>query len=91
MADGYTGAVCYQDGWHYTVVQDAAGHDQPGDRLFLDDDGSYRLAVDGDASWHDRKHRGYAMLIPEDGGKGVAVSSDELKAVEELLRERRGG
>jgi hypothetical protein len=59
----YEGPVCYADGWHLSVDEDG----NPGDRLFLDDDGTYRLAEDGDESWHDRKHGQFVQVELEDG------------------------
>jgi len=82
----YTGPVCYQDGWHYTVDE----NDQPDQRLVLDDDGSYRLANGDDTSWHDRKHGQFAHIALEDGGAGLTVTADELDAIQALLAERRG-
>lgn len=59
----YEGPVCYADGWHHAVDEDG----NPGDRLFLEDDGTYRTAVDGDESWHDRKHGQFVQVAFEDG------------------------
>ena len=98
MGDGYyTGAVCYQDGWHYTVVPTKGGGEEPGERLVLEDtaDGSasrYRLATDADTrSWHDRKHRQFVLLTPEGGAQGVSVTAGEMAEIRKLLDERRGG
>lgn len=86
----YDGPVCYLDGWHYAVVPDEAGHDQPGDRLALGDDGVYRVAAAADTeSWHDRKHRGFVLMTPEGGAVGVAVTADEMAEIQKLLDERR--
>lgn len=86
-----TDRVCYQDGWHWSVVADENGNDVPGEKLFLDDDGSYRPAVDGDVSWHDRKHQRFVTVEMEDGAQpGLSVSPDELVAIQALLAERRG-
>jgi hypothetical protein len=65
MAKAYTGPVCYQDGWHWTATP--AG---PGERLVLEDDGSYRLATAADQSWHDRHHCECCgePLVGRDGG-----------------------
>lgn len=128
----YTGQVCYQDGWHHTVVTDqddrvrcvaiAAAHltharkrgtpeqiadaensvalakshsyDTPGERLFLDDTDPgnpfYRLAVDGDQSWHDRKHRQFSLIEMESGAPAVQVNADEMAAIKKMLDDRRG-
>lgn len=51
MAD--TNEVCYRDGWHWTVGDDG----EPDQKLYLDDDGTYRPATDQDESWHDRVHQ----------------------------------
>lgn len=84
-------AVCYaQDGWHHAVTIGEDGNEVVGERLFLDDDGTYRPAVEGDASWHDRKHRSYALVVPESGSAAVAVTADEMEAIDALLAERRG-
>lgn len=94
MADdtAYEGPVCYLDGWHWSVVDDGAGGEQPGERLVLEDDGTYRAAADEDVSWHERKHQRFATVEMEDGGPGVRVSEQELAAVQELLaRLREGG
>ena len=84
--DTYTGSVAYQDGWHVAVSDDGV----PGERLYLENDGTYRLAADGDSSWHDRKHRGFVLISPEDGGKQVAVSAEEMAEIQKLLDEKRG-
>jgi len=86
----YSGDVCYQDGWHMSVVKDAAGHDVPGERLFLEDDGSYRLAVDGDLSWHDRHHQRFVNVVMEDGSQSEQVSAEEFAAIQDLLKQKRG-
>lgn len=86
----YTGPVCYQDGWHYAVVTDpATGYDVVGERLYLDDNGTYRVAVDGDESWSDRKHERYALLVPADGSPMVSVTPDEMTAVQKVLDDIR--
>lgn len=82
MTMPYTGPVCYLDGWHRAV-------DADGDKLYLEDDGSYRFAVDGDESWHDRKHVDFATVKLEDGSDGIRVDADELDAVKEFLEGRR--
>lgn len=61
MSDIYEGVVCYQDGWHMSVDED----DAPDRKLYLDDDGTYRFAVDGDLSWHERKHKRFATVQME--------------------------
>lgn len=94
--DYYTGPVCYQDGWHYTVMTGPDGYDAPGEKLHLEDtaDGSefrYRLATEDDASWHDRKHGQYTHIEFEDGSAtGVSVTANELSAIQAFLDERRG-
>jgi hypothetical protein len=83
--------VCYVDGWHHAVVEGPDGYEVPGDRLVLEDDGTYRPATDADTeSWHDRKHASFTLLVPEGGQPAVAVTADEMDAVRELLDERRG-
>ncbi len=89
-SSAYEGSVCYQDGWHYTVVADADGNETPDARLFLDDDGSYRLATDADQSWHERKHGQFVTVQMEDGSAAVTVTADEMAAIQELLAEKRG-
>ena len=89
MPDIYEGSVCYQDGWHYSVIQDANGYDIPDAKLFLDDDGTYRLATDDDESWHDRKHGQFATIELEDGDQpGLTVSTDDMAAIKEFLAAR---
>ena len=64
-ATTYEGAVCFQDGWHYTVVSGDEG-DAPGEKLVLEDDGSYRLATDADTeSWNELHHKRFATVEPE--------------------------
>lgn len=89
-AEVYTGDVCYLDGWHHTVAKDELGNDVPGVRLVLDDDGVYVLAEDGDESWHERKHRQFTLVVPEDGGTSVAVTADEMREIQAVLEARRG-
>ena len=88
MADTatYTGDVCYQDGWHMSIVDG-----NPGVRLYLNDYGSYREAADGDLSWHDRHHQRFASFVVSDGEPALQVSADELAEIRKLLDERRGG
>lgn len=83
--------VCYRDGWHWSVVPDADGNDTPGVRLFLDDDGEYRVAAEEDASWHERKHERFATVEMADGGAGLRVSAEEMAEIQLLLAERRAG
>jgi hypothetical protein len=71
----YEGPVCYADGWHHAVDENG----DPGDRLYLNDDGSYRLAEDGDESWHNRKHGQFVQVELEDG-QTQAVSREEWEA-----------
>jgi hypothetical protein len=80
MSDSYTGPVCYQDGWHYTVTDDG----EPGVRLFLDDDG-YRAAAANDESWHDRKHQTFATVEMEDGAAALRVTPDQLARIKQIL------
>lgn len=92
----YDGPVCYQDGWHWTVVTGPDGYDLPGEKLHLEDtaDGSesrYRLATGDDTrSWHDRKHGQFVQIDLEDGQAGVTVTQEELDAINEFLAKRRG-
>lgn len=83
----YEGPVCYADGWHMTVDENG----QPGERLFLEDDGTYRTAEEGDESWHDRKHGQFVSIELEDGQAGATVTAEEFEAIQELLAQRRGG
>lgn len=90
MAAVSSEAVCFLDGWHYAVVQDAVGADVPGDRLVLEDDGTYRLATDADTvSWNERKQERFATIEMADGTT-VRVNEEEMEAVKALLEERRG-
>jgi hypothetical protein len=89
--DEYTGPVCYADGWHWTVVPAGDGGEEPDAKLTLGDDGVYRLAADDDASWHARKHMRYARVEMEGGQAGVEVSAEEFDAIQQMLREKRGG
>lgn len=75
MSD-YAGPVCYAEGWHMTVNENG----DPGDRLVLQDDGTYRLAQDGDESWHDRTHGQFVSVEFEDGHAAQVVSKDEWDA-----------
>lgn len=59
----YTGPVCYADGWHWSVKKDKNGYDVPDQKLFLEDNGTYRFAQKGDPSWHGRKHENYVDLL----------------------------
>lgn len=86
----YDGPVCYQDGWHYTVVTDDDGNDTPGERLVTDGDGSYRLATDDDTPHNDRHATGFVNIELEDAAPGARVTPDEFEAIQQLLRERRG-
>ena len=58
MPDSYTGPVCFRDGWHWSVDAD----DQPDQKLYLEDDGTYRPAADGDLSWFERYHKQYTNV-----------------------------
>ena len=95
-AEFYTGPVCYRDGWHWTVVENAAGYHDPGERLVCEDtpDGSefrYRLATAADTrSWHDRKHGQFVQVVMEDGAAGITVTAEEAAAIREFLDQRRG-
>lgn len=83
--------VCYQDGWHYSVVLDADGNEVPGEKLVLLDSGKYRPATDADTeSWHDRKHEKYATVVMEDTAVGLRVNAEEMEAIKAMLAERRG-
>jgi len=62
--DIYEGPVCYQDGWHWTVIPDENGDDMPGVKLTLKD-GQYRAAELLDESWHDRAHLRFAEIRPD--------------------------
>ena len=100
----YEGPVCYNaddPGWHYTAVPNPAGlgngdeghvYEVPGVRLFLDDSDPenpfYRLAKEGDESWHDRKHRGYASLVVEGGAITKDIDMETYKQFEEFLKGR---
>lgn len=68
----YEGPVCYADGWHLSV--DEGGN--PADRLFLEDDGTYRLAEAGDESWHTRKHGQFVSVEFEDGAAQVVPRAE---------------
>lgn len=72
----YDGPVCYVDGWHHAVDENG----DPGDKLFLEDDGTYRPAEDGDESWHDRYHGQFVSIVPEGAEEPVHVSKDEWEA-----------
>jgi hypothetical protein len=96
MADGfYEGPVCYQDGWHWTVVAGPDGMDVPGERLHLEDDADsgasrYRLATDDDVrSWHERKHVRFATVEMEDGST-TRVTAEENAVIQKVLAEMRG-
>lgn len=72
----------YEDGWHYS---------DSGTRLYLEDDGSSRPAVEGDLSWHERHHQEYVHVAMEDAPQpGLGVSAEEFEAIQQFLRERRG-
>lgn len=84
--------VCYQDGWHYSVVTDENGNDVPGERLVLEDDGSFRLATEDDInSWHDRKHQQFASVVMEDQSEGLRVTAEEMAIIQETIRKIREG
>jgi hypothetical protein len=87
--DMYDGPVCYQDGWHWSIKEADDGGHEPDAKLFLDDDGSYRIAAETDESWHDRKHERLATIDMEDGAPGLRVTADEFDAVKEFLNDRR--
>jgi len=86
----YDGPVCYLEGWHYSVVPADVG-EEPGQRLVLNEDGSYTVAGPDDQSWHDRKHQRFASIVPEDGSPGLRVTSEELAEIQKLLDQRRKG
>lgn len=85
-AKAYTGPVAYQDGWHYAATEDGLG-----DRLALEDDGTYRVATATDESWHDRKHQQFVLVDVGEMQKSVPVSADEMAEIQKMLDERRGG
>lgn len=91
MTETYEGPVCFQDGWHYSVVPDASGNDTPGVQLFLEDDDTYRTVEAGDESWQARKQVAFTLVVPEDGAPGVAVTAEEMTAIQALLDQSRGG
>lgn len=93
MREMYEGEVCYVGhnheapdgrpllgGWHYSVVDG-----MPGERLVLEDDGSYRLAEDGDSSHHDRHHKQYVQMVFEDGQESMQVTPEQLAQIKEIL------
>jgi hypothetical protein len=88
----YTGPVRYQDGWHWALETDPdGGNPRLGAKLFLEDDGTYRAAIDGDASWHDRKHGQFMTIEMEDKSQpGMTVSKDDFDAIQAFLAERKG-
>lgn len=90
-AKPYTGPVCYvghdhesadgrelKGGWHYTIVEHADGHEMPGDRLVLDEDGSYRYATSSDQSHHERHHQRFVEVVPN-------LSDEERDRLQRLL------
>jgi len=84
--------VCFVDGWHHEVVQDADGNDVPGARLVLEDDGSFRPATDDDTnSWNERKHQRFADVVMEDGSGGMRVTPEEMIVIQETIRKIREG
>lgn len=102
MSEKYEGPVCFvghdhenvdgrqlEAGWHYSVVDGPSG-EMPGEKLVLEDDGSYRLAEDGDMSHNERHHRRYVSIEMEDGHPGVQVNEQELAAIQQLLGQMRG-
>ncbi len=91
MADTYTGPVYYRDGWHWTTDIGPDGETVEQQKLYLEDDGTYRIAEDGDESWHDRKHQRFATFELEDASASTRVSEQELDAINELLGRMRGG
>lgn len=90
LAGSYTGPVCYVDGWHCTVGKNENNEDVPGERLVLEEDGSYRLATEEDESHHDRHHQSFVNIEMEDGSEAVQVNPEEYAAIQEMLRQRRG-
>lgn len=69
---------------HLAEVEAAPFH-IPDQKLYLDDDGVYSIAEDGDESWHDRKHQRFASFDLEDGSDGIRVTEDELGPMKEFL------
>lgn len=59
----YAGPVCYADGWHWSVKTKRSGQQVPDRKLVLEDNGTYRFAKRGDASWHGRKHEQFVDLL----------------------------
>lgn len=87
-----TERVCFIDGWHYSVLTDANENDVPGERLVLEDDGSYRVATETDVeSWNDRKHQRFANVVMEDQSEGLRVTEQEMSIIQETLRKIREG
>lgn len=97
MSEKYEGPVCYVGhdhenvdgtpllgGWHYTVVDGPSG-EMPGERLVLEEDGSYRLAEDGDRSHHERHHKQYVQAVFEDGQETLAVTPEQLAQIKQIL------
>jgi hypothetical protein len=73
---------------------EAAPFHIPDQKLFLDDDGQFWIAEDGDESWHGRKHQRFASFDLEDGSDGIRVTEDELGPMKEFLdglRSKKGG
>lgn len=83
----YDGPVCYQDGWHHSVVDDEHGGQMPDRKLYLDEEtGTYRFATDGDQSWHDRHHQ-RLTVVAVGGGLGEPRTPEEFEACHRHLDE----
>lgn len=83
--------VCYLDGWHWSVKDDGNGGEEPDIKLFLEHDGTYRAATDGDQSWHDRAHGRFATIEMEDATPGLTVTADDMADIKAFLAERKAG
>lgn len=61
--------------------------EMPGEKLFLDAKTSkYRVAKDGDKSWHERHHKRLALVAPE-GSIGQPETDEEYDAAHRHLNE----
>lgn len=98
-AKAYQGPVCFvghdhdredgqplAGGWHYSVVESPSGGEMPGDRLVLEEDGSYRIAGDGDQSHRERHHQ-RPKLVAMGGSLGEPRSDEEWEAAYRHLDE----
>lgn len=93
----YEGHVCYvghdhesEDGrsliggWHYTVVESPSGYEMPGERLVLEEDGSYRLATDEDQSHFEKHHVQYKGAVFTDDEQ-LQVTPEQMAKIKEIL------